>query len=349
MNLKKRFMNRLEGKSVDITPVGSTTSYCIVELMKKCGAERPLADTDPVAMARLALAGHEILGFEWIEAMGWDCTAMSEVFGCVLGEPTIDIPCCVREHPFAGSLDGLDYPANFLERGRFPVYKEQFRLLKEKIGEDLAVFGSSEGAWTCACHLVGIERFMKWTIKAPDKVRRVLDVAKQAMIDVVNFAFDNGADYYLLPEPSSSPDLISPAAWKRFVQPVITEVVSRAKGPVVLHVCGNVDRIIGMMCETGAAGISVEEQTDMKRAVEIAHENDVRVFGAVGTATTLFMGSPEECYRESIACLENGVDFLTPGCGIAPHSPMENVLQLRKARDDFFRTGKWKRGIALNR
>ncbi|HMB31154.1 MAG TPA: uroporphyrinogen decarboxylase family protein, partial [Desulfohalobiaceae bacterium] len=59
MNLKERFMNQLQGKPVDITPVGSTTTYGVVDLMKKSGAERPLADTDPEAMTQLALAGHE--------------------------------------------------------------------------------------------------------------------------------------------------------------------------------------------------------------------------------------------------------------------------------------------------
>jgi [methyl-Co(III) methanol-specific corrinoid protein]:coenzyme M methyltransferase len=93
------------------------------------------------------------------------------------------------------------------------------------------------------------------------------------------------------------------------------------------------------MCETGVAGISIEEKADMKKAVEIAHEKDVRVFGNVATATTLFMGSPEDSYNEAITCLENGTDFLTPGCGIAPLSPLANVLQLRKARDDFFNIG----------
>ncbi len=73
----------------------------------------------------------------------------------------------------------------------------------------------------------------------------------------------------------------------------------------------------------------------MKRAVEIAHSKGVKVFGNVATATTLFMGKPEECYQEAMTAINNGTDFLTPGCGIAPRSPLENVLQIKKARDDF--------------
>ena len=62
----------------------------------------------------------------------------------------------------------------------------------------------------------------------------------------------------------------------------------------------------------------------------------VKVFGTVATATTLFSGTPEDVYKESIAALENGTDFLCPGCGIAPNSPLENILQIKKARDDYF-------------
>lgn len=63
-------MNRLLGKDVDITPVGSTTTYGMVELMQKCGAARPLADRDPAAMAKLAIAGFKYAGFEWVKAPG---------------------------------------------------------------------------------------------------------------------------------------------------------------------------------------------------------------------------------------------------------------------------------------
>lgn len=338
MTLKERVMKRLEGKAVDMTPVGCTTTYGVVDIMKKVGAERPLADTDPKAMATLAL-GYVEAGFEWCKAMGWDITAVSEVMGCTLGEPKIDLQKFIKEHPFAESLDKLAYPDNFFEKGRFPAYKEQFRILKEKLAGEVAVFGETEGPWTAACNLVGTEQFMKWTFKEPAKVQQVLDVTTPVVIDVINWAFDQGADYYVLAEPSSGPALMSPKTWEKFVLPMMTSVCEKAKGPIVLHICANTDKIISFMCDTGVAGISIEEKADLKKAVEIAHAKGVRVFGNVATATTLFMGTVEDSYKEAVACLENGTDFLTPGCGIAPLSPLANVQQLRKARDDFFKVG----------
>lgn len=336
MKPKERVLERLAGRAVDKTPVGCTTTYGMVDLMEACGAARPLADTDPVAMATLALAGVEHAGFEWVKAMGWDIVPMSEAFGCALGEPRIDMQYSIKGHPLAEGLDALDYPADFLTRGRFPMFEEQFRILKDRVGEEYAVYGETEGPFTCAANLVGTEQFMRWTAKEPEKVQQVLEVTKNAMIDVIKWAFAQGADYFVMAEPSSGPALMSPRSWERFVKPVITEVAAAVDGPLVLHICANTDKIVPLMCDTGVAGISIEEKADMKYAVEVAERAGVAVFGNVATATTMFMGTPEEVYDESIAALEAGTHFLTPGCGIAPRSPLENVRQLRKARDDFF-------------
>lgn len=336
MNMKERVLNQLHGKEVDVTPVGSTTTYAVSAFGEACGHPRPEADTDPKAMAEFALIGPKLCGWEWVKAMGWDIIPLSQAMGVELGDPTPGTQYYVKGHPYEESLDGLEYPSDFLSRGRFPVYKEQFKLLKDAVGDEMCVFGESEGAFTCAANLVGTEKYMKWLFKEPDNVQQVLEVTKQAAIDAANFAFENGADWYVFAEPTSGPALLSPRFYKKVVLPVEQEIISKVNGPVVLHICGNTDSIIDMMCDTGAAGISIEEQADMKAAVEKADAKGVRVFGNVATATTLFNGSPDECLQEALTALENGTHFLCPGCGVAPLSPLENLKQLRKARDQKF-------------
>lgn len=337
MTLRERFWNRLTGKDVDKTPCGSTTTYGVVALMDACGYARPLADTDPVAMTELAYAGHKYGQFEWVKAMGWDIVGLSEAFGCRLGTPQKDIQYSIHGHPYADGIENIEFPSDYLERGRFPMFKEHFRLLKEKVGDELIIFGETEGPFTCAANLVGTEQYMKWIYKRPEDVSKVLDVTKEAAVAAANFAFDNGADYYVFAEPTAGPALLRPKFFEKFVLPVLKEVVSRAKGPVVLHICANTDSIIDLMCDTGVIGISIEEKADMKHAAEIAHKKGTKVFGNVATATTLFRGTPQEVYNEAIQALENGTDFLCPGCGIAPPSPLENLVQIKKARDDYFK------------
>jgi [methyl-Co(III) methanol-specific corrinoid protein]:coenzyme M methyltransferase len=334
MNLKERFWNQLTGKEVDRTPVGCTTTYGVTAFMKYSGFERPLADIDPEAMTGLSYAGHQHGGFEWVKAMGWDITALSEALGCRLGPPSIDRPFTIGDHPFADSLQDLSFPKDFLNRGRFPVYKQHLQLLRRKVDNALAIFGETEGAFTCAANLVGVAQLLKWCLKKPDHALQVLEVTKRAAVSAANFALRNGADYFVFAEPTSGPVLLGPALYEEFVWPMEKEIIGQINGPVVLHVCGNADTIVGFMCTTGAAGISIEEQTDLQAAVKTAHANGVKVFGNIATST--LTRTPDLAYSEAMAALEKGTDFLCPGCGLPPHTPLENILQLKKARDDFF-------------
>ncbi|MEJ2588687.1 MAG: uroporphyrinogen decarboxylase family protein [Deltaproteobacteria bacterium] len=189
MSLRERFWNQFTGKDVDMTPSGSTTTYGVVDFMDKCGYARPLADTDPVAMTELAYAGHQYGQFEWVKAMGWDIVGLSEAFGCKLGTPQKDIQYSIHGYPYADGIENIEFPSDFLQRGRFPVFKEHFRLLKEKVGDELIVFGETEGPFTCGANLVGTEQFMKWIYKKPEQVHAVLQVTKEGAIAAENFAF----------------------------------------------------------------------------------------------------------------------------------------------------------------
>jgi [methyl-Co(III) methanol-specific corrinoid protein]:coenzyme M methyltransferase len=334
MNLKERFLNQLQGRGIDMIPVGCTTTYGVVALMKQSGFERPLADTDPVAMTGLAYSGHQYGGFEWVKAMGWDITALSEALGCRLGQPSIVRQLSIRDHPFADRRQDLAFPQNFLDRGRFPVYKKNLDLLNKKVAGKLVIFGETEGAFTCAANLVGIEQLLSWCLRNPDYVLQVFEVTRRAAVAAANFAFENGADYFVFAEPTSSPALLGPDLYERFVLPLEREIIREISGPVVLHICGNTDSIVGFMCDTGAAGISIEEQTNLKKAVEIAHAKGVRVFGNVANST--LSRTPAEVYSEATTALQNGTDFLCPGCGISPNTALVNILQLKKARNDYF-------------
>ena len=327
-------MNQLQGKKVDMIPVGCTTTYGVIAFMKHSGFERPLADTEPDAMTGLAYAGHQYGGFEWVKAMGWDITALSEALGCRLAQPLIDRQFSIRDHPFSDSLNDLVFSEDFLDRGRFPAYRKNLALLKKKVDDELAIFGETEGAFTCAANLVGVEQLLKWCLRKPDYVLQLFDVTKRAAVAAANFAFQNGADYFVFAEPTSSPALLGPDLYERFVLPLETQIIEEISGPVVLHICGNTDSIVGFMCDTGATGISIEEQTDLKKAAETAHAKGAKIFGNVATAT--LSRTPAEVYSEAIAALRNGTDFLCPGCGLSPNTALENILQLKRARDDYF-------------
>ena len=60
MTPRQRFLNALNGLEVDRVPVASPTSIVTLGLQEQVGTYFPEAHHDPAAMARLALAGHDL-------------------------------------------------------------------------------------------------------------------------------------------------------------------------------------------------------------------------------------------------------------------------------------------------
>jgi len=103
----------------------------------------------------------------------------------------------------------------------------------------------------------------------------------------------------------------------------------------ILHMCGDAVAVLDPLADAGFDGISIEEKVSVSFAKELVG-NRVRLIGNVSPSETLLTKGPETVMIEATACLEDGIDILVPGCGLAPHTPLENIKALLKARDIYF-------------
>lgn len=102
--------------------------------------------------------------------------------------------------------------------------------------------------------------------------------------------------------------------------------------------CGNSTPFLKTLSECGFQGISIEEKVkDLKGAKEKIGGRAV-IIGNVATSTTMLSGTPEEVKAEAKRCLEEGVQILAPGCGIAPFTPAENIKALVEARNEYYKS-----------
>jgi len=81
MSPKCRFLAALLGGSADRVPVGNVVSVATVELMEAARAWFPQAHLDPEEMARLAAAGHEVLGYDTVMPV-FSVTQEAAALGC---------------------------------------------------------------------------------------------------------------------------------------------------------------------------------------------------------------------------------------------------------------------------
>lgn len=333
--LKTRFLAALEGKPVDKVPVCSVTQTGIVELMDVVGASWPEAHTNPELMAKLAIANHELSGLEAVR-VPYCLTVLVEALGCEINMGTKNRQPSVTAHPYPKDLEGATVPADLLQRGRIPAVLEAIKIIREKVGPDVPIIGGMEGPITVASDLVSVKSFMKWSLKKTDLFEQALDIATEAAITYANALVEAGADVISVADPVASPDLMSPDSFKKFLKARLQKFSSSVNSVTVLHICGNVNSILSDMADCGFEGLSVEEKIGSpKKAKEVIGDR-ARFVGNISSPFTLLPGPVDKIKAEAKQALEDGVDVLAPGCGIAPMTPLENIKAMVAARDEYF-------------
>lgn len=319
MTLKERLLNALEGKQVDKVPVCSVTQTGIVELMDQVGAPWPEAHSEPELMAKLAIANYEVSGLEAVR-VPYCLTVLAEAMGCEVNMGTKNRQPSVTAHPYPKDLEGMEMPENLIDKGRIQAVLGSIKIIREKVGPDVPIIGGMEGPVTLASDLSSVKTFMKWSLKKPDLFEQVLDFATEATIAYANSMALAGADVVAIADPVASPDLMSPDSFKNILQSRLQRFSSNVNSVTVLHVCGNVNPILDYMADCGFEGLSVEEKIgSVKKAKEILGDR-TRLVGNISSPFTLLPGPVDKIKTEARQALDDGVDVLAPGCGIAPMS-----------------------------
>jgi [methyl-Co(III) methanol-specific corrinoid protein]:coenzyme M methyltransferase len=334
--LKERFEKALKGEALDMVPVCSVTQTGTVELMEMTGTYWPQANYNAETMATLALAGYEIAGFENVRCPFCN-TVLAETLGCTVDEGSIDIQPYVTDFPCKKKKDvkEIAVPDSLLESRRTSVVLDAVEILKNKVGEDVPVVAGLVGPAGLASMLAGMRNYLMWFVTNPEVIEELMEVLIDACIEYANALLERGADAITLIDSEAGPDIIAPDMFQTSVFPLYRKFCREVKGLRILHMCGDATAVLDPLADAGFEGISIEEKVGVSFAKELVSSR-VRLIGNVSPSDTLLTKGPEAVRIEATACLEEGIDILAPGCGLAPHTPLENIKALLKARDIYF-------------
>ena len=217
---------------------------------------------------------------------------------------------------------------------------EAVRTLKEQVGGSVPVMGWVEGALAEANNLRGDSALMTDFYDRPDWLKDLLEQVCALEIDFARAQIAAGADIIGLGDAIAS--TISPKMYSQFALPYEQRIFQavREMGAVPrLHICGDTNRILPAMADSGAAIIDVDWMVDLARAAQVfdAHPNRPAVCGNFDPVRVMLQGTPEEVYRAARANLrEGGARCISAtGCEIPPGAPAENLhAQTRALMDD---------------
>ena len=330
MNAKERILAVLNHQKPDRMPCFGANSTVTYDQMDNVQAFWPEGHENGEIMAKQALAAYTELGFDAVR-VPFSQTFEAEALGCKLkpgkavdgseGIPGID-------HPAPYNLDDpIEYPDDFLSRGKIPELLKAVGLLKKELGDEVMIVAGIIGPFTIASSLVDNVSLLKATLKTPDKIVPFLEVSERAGTALAKALVDAGADMICCEDMTASPMLISPGTYRDYELEYQRRQFEAISVPKILHICGKIDQIVEWMGQTGAEILSIEPKADAKLAREKCGE-DVILMGGVDTANTLFMQDPQTVRQMGEQAIAEGIQILAPGCAVAPGTPMQNLKAL---------------------
>lgn len=328
LTAKERVLRVLNGEETDALPVISVCQYATYGLMEKTGASWPEAHFDGVKMAELSKGGVTVLGLDAVR-VPYCQTVEAEIFGAVLKDGGKTHIPSVDNHPYKIGDEPL-IPENFVEKGRIPEILKAVRILKKEVGEETAVLGSIVGAFSVATSLVGIPPMLKATFKAPESIEPYLETAEQTAEQYAKAMVEAGADAIVIEDMMASLDMISPKTYRNLAAPYEKRLIDAIDVPVILHICGKLDAVMSDIADTGANAISVESSVDIPKARENFAERGIKtpIIGAVHPIKALLEGDKSEVEAQVKKSIRDGVACISPGCAVAPDTPIENIVAM---------------------
>ncbi|BCG47694.1 methylcobamide:CoM methyltransferase-related protein [Citrifermentans bremense] len=234
--------------------------------------------------------------------------------------------------------------------GRLPLFLEAAELVLKEVGDLVPLGMTCAGPFTTAAGIRGTELFLRDLRKNQAFAHRLLRLSTDSIIRFARAALQRGARI-VLADPTASGTLISPALFRQFALPYLTEVCAAVKAGCgaapALHICGNTTRIWPEMVETGASVLSLDDAVDLADAKAEVGDR-VALLGNIRPTASMYLGTPDDVTANAMECLDKGRGnprgyILGLGCGLPIDTPPANIDALISAARCFGRFSELQR------
>jgi hypothetical protein len=231
-----------------------------------------------------------------------------------------------------------------VEPGAFPAWQfDTIRYVRER-APDVSVHGEVFSPFSQWLELLDHADALMALVEDPAKVTACLARLGEGASALALGQAAAGVDAILISSAFAGAGFISRRQYRTFVLPFERAVVDAVKAvrpglPVYTHTCGAIGDRLDLIEETGTDGIDTLDPPPLG-TVELADAKarlGQRLFikGNLDPVATLLNGSPESCFAAALermaAAKSQGGYILSSACSVAPHTPPENILQLRRA------------------
>jgi MtaA/CmuA family methyltransferase len=219
------------------------------------------------------------------------------------------------------------------------------RVLVQAVGNHVPIIArADQGPFSLAAQLRGMQ---EWLLDVgdndePEQIGRLLGFCTDYVLSFADLLLDAGAHVVTIGDALASGSLISRDTYETYAFPYqrrIADAVHARGGRLSIHVCGDTNRVIGRLADTGTDIIEFDDPTDFDHVWKTAHGR-VCLLGNVNTSEISF-GSADAVRDSCQSCLERVLPssgyILSSGCAISPDAPAANLHAMVESVEQFGR------------
>ena len=328
--MRDEILNLLSGKKINSQPAFSGLIHVTAEGLQSEGLIFHETHKDAQKMAKAAASTFKLSGLPSAN-LPLDMYVEAESLGAEINfreNAEFEFPQ-VRKAAFESVKELTMEITKVFNKGRIKLVCDAIKLSKEDVGNDVIIGGMIPGSYTLLLLIVDPGKMFTEMKKEPAVVTEAL-VHLSSLLAEVGAAYRNaGADFITIHDMGGSPAFIGPARYEQFVLPAEKILIEKLPKPRVLSICGNVTKSLGLLAQTGADAISIDQTVNLAAARTAL--KDTLLFGNIDPVETLYRGDKAKVAESVIKAKEAGVDAIWPGCDLVIQTPIQNIQTMKKA------------------
>lgn len=333
MQPRERLLDVLRGKGADRPPFicpGGMMSMAVTECMDRSGVGWPEAHTDPGLMAALTVAACELGGVENL-GVPFCMTVEAEALGAAVELGTRDSEPKVIGYAIESAADTDRLRALDVAAGRAAVCVKAVRILRDR-APHLPIIANLTGPVSLAASLLDPLVYYLTLRKDPASAHRLNRACTEDLTRFAAALVEAGADVICIADPSATGEIIGPAGFEIFALPYLNAVLDHVRSscgvPAIVHICGDIRRLEGLLSRVDAEALSVDSMVGIPLLRRMAPGKVT-----MGNISTFLLekGEPGRLRSAAAQRIAAGVDILAPACGIGPRTPLANIRALAEA------------------
>lgn len=249
---------------------------------------------------------------------------VTDIYGLTWTVPLNDVGSIIKRE-----IKNLDDQRLLIDNPLKNGITDTFKKFDKGLIEKYLITPGLTGPFSQIVFMYGMENTLVSIMDEPEKLKEILEYRTNLAIEWAEELANNGAKSVWLGEGAASSSVISPQQYLEFVFPYQQKLISyiQQRGMLcIVHICGNINKSLKYIVNTGTNGADIDYPVDLKFAWEQLN-GKICLKGNINPEELMSSNEQHifEISKQKILDFKQKGLILSTGCLVARDTPPKNI------------------------